>query len=107
MLNEYDFELREPMRVLQFSEMNEDWLDFTFACRSGMSHDYDIVEGPMADDQIFNFVLSYLDGRIRRAAFWELALFRHPTHQISLHSVRSLACLQFVRGIEVTDSVLR
>lgn len=104
-LNEYAFELREPMSVLRFPQMSEDWLDFIIACRSGVPHSYDIVEGPMADDQIFNYIQNYLDGKISRAAFWELARFKHPTHQMSFHSARALACLRFVREVEVADEV--
>ena len=41
------------MKILTFEEMTEEWLDFIVDCRMGKSHDYDIVEGPMADDTIF------------------------------------------------------
>lgn len=60
-----------------------------------------IVEGPMADDTIFHYVQSYTDGEISRAAFWELARFKHPTHQISFHTARALAALTFERSYEV------
>lgn len=60
-----------------------------------------VVEGPMADDVIFNYVQSFLDGEISRAAFWELAKFKHPTHQISFHTARALAALRFERSYEV------
>ena len=63
--------------------MTEEWLDFIAACRLGKSHNYDIVEGPMADDTIFNYVQNFVDGRISREAFWNLAKFKKPTHQIS------------------------
>ena len=46
--------------------MSEEWLDFIATCRSGKSHDYDIVEGPMADDTIWNFVNEYLSGNISK-----------------------------------------
>lgn len=72
-----------------------------------MPHEYDIVEGPMADDWKSNHALSHLGARASRAAFWELARFRRPTHHLSFHGERSLARLQFARGIEVTDDVLR
>ena len=81
-VNQYRYQQSEDLRVLEFDEMNEDWLDFIAACRSGQPHDYDVVEGPMADDTVFNYVQSFLDGEISRAAFWELVRFKHPTHQI-------------------------
>lgn len=42
--------------MLEFNEMTEEWLDFIVACRSGEAHDYDIVIGAMADDQIYAYV---------------------------------------------------
>ena len=83
--------------------MTEEWLDFIAACRLGKSHNYDIVEGPMADDTIFNYVQNFVDGKISREAFWNLAKFKKPTHQISFHTARALTTLSFLKGIEVTD----
>ncbi len=94
-VNRYKLIADESLNVLKFEKMTEEWLDFIVACRSGKSHQYDIVEGPMADDTIFNYVQDYIDGRITRTAFWELAKFRYPTHQISFHTVRALDCIQF------------
>ena len=55
----------------------------------------------MADDTIFNYVQSYTDGEISRAAFWEPARFKHPTHQLSFHTARALTTLTFERSYEV------
>ena len=55
----------------------------------------------MVDDTIFNYVQSFLDGEISRAAFWELARFKHPTHQISFHTAKALAALRFERSYVV------
>lgn len=102
-VNKYSYTLSEKLRYLIFPEMTEEWLDFIVSCRSGNSHDYDIVEGPMADDTIFNYVQGFIDGEISRAAFWELAKFKRPTHQISFHTARALATLDFLRGYEVSN----
>lgn len=67
----------ESLKIVKFSEMTEEWLDFIVACRSGKSHDYDIVEGPMANDTIFNYIQNYVDGKISRTAFWELAKLKN------------------------------
>lgn len=101
-VNRYAFDDAAPLRVKRFPEMSNEWLDFIVACRSGTPHDYDVVEGPMADDTIFNYVQSFIDGEISRAAFWELAKFKYPTHQISFHTARALAALKF-EGSYVTD----
>ena len=79
--------------------MTEEWLDFIVACRQGISHQYDIVKGPMADDTIYNYIQNYMDGKISRAAFWELAKFKYPTHQINFCTNEALKCLEY-RGAE-------
>lgn len=83
--------------------MTEEWLDFITACRVGTTHDYDIVEGPMADDTIFNYVQNFVDGKISRETFWELAKFKKPAHQISFHTTKALAILNYLKGYEVID----
>ena len=102
-MNEYEYSPNTDLRVLKFPEMTEDWLDFIVHCRSGKSHDYDIVEGPMANDTIFNYIQNFVDGKISRTAFWELAKFKKPTHQISFHTARSLETLSFKAAYEVVD----
>ena len=92
----YDVRMNNNLNIKEFTEMSEEWLDFIVACRSGQSHDYDIVEGPMADDTIYNYVQNFIDGKISRAAFWELVKFNHPTHQISFHTISALDTLQYV-----------
>ncbi|MDO4290658.1 MAG: DUF3990 domain-containing protein [Eggerthellaceae bacterium] len=101
-MNEYCYTPDESLRVLRFAEMTEEWLDFIAACRQGVPHDYDIVEGPMANDSIFNYVEDFASGKISREAFWALAKFKKPTHQISFHTARALTTLKFLRSYEVS-----
>lgn len=100
-VNEYEYLPDESLKYLKFDDMTEEWLDFIVDCRLGKGHQYDIVEGPMANDTIFNFVQDFVDKKISRSAFWELAKFKRPTHQISFHTVSALETLHFLRGVEV------
>ena len=99
-LNKYEYVPDDKLSYKVFDKMTEEWLDFIVAGRKRESHKYDIVEGPMADDTIYNYVQNYIDGKISRAAFWELAKFQYPTHQISFHTVSALDTLKFI-GSEV------
>lgn len=83
------------LKRLHFQQMTEEWLDFIAACRTGYEHDFDIVEGPMANDTIFNYVQDFIDGNISREAFWALAKFKKPTHQICFHTLDALHTLTF------------
>ena len=79
-------------------------LDFIAECRNGKTHTYDIVEGPMANDTVWNYVNDYLTGRINRKQFWALAEFKYPTHQISFHTLSALDCLTYRKSEVVYDS---
>lgn len=96
----YDVKLDSSLKIKNFQEMSEEWLDFIVACRHGEPHDYDIVIGAMANDQIYNFISDYLDGVITREQFWVMAKFKYPTHQINFCTEESLKCLEY-RGYEV------
>ena len=72
----YNVRLNSNLRIKEFKEMTDEWLDFIISCRSGEQHDYDIVIGAMANDQIYNYVSDYMDGAITREQFWVLAKFK-------------------------------
>ena len=95
----YDVRMDSALKIKEFKEMTDEWLDFIIACRSGKQHDYDLVIGAMADDQIYNFISDYMDGVITREQFWVLAKFKYPTHQINFCTPEALKCLEY-RGHE-------
>lgn len=94
-VNIYEYIPDQKLNILVFEKMTESWLDFIVACRMGQSHGYDIVEGPMADDAIYNYVQGFIDGKYSREAFWELVKFKYPTHQIVFCTEVALSTLTF------------
>ena len=100
-VNTYTVRLDTKLNILEFKEMTEEWLDFIVDCRHGKPHNYDIVIGAMANDQIYNYIADYIDGVITREQFWILAKFKYPTHQITFCSEKALKCLEFVSCEEV------
>lgn len=96
----YEVRLNSKLNIKEFKDMTEEWLDFIVACRSGKKHDYDIVIGAMANDQIYNYVSDYIEGAITREQFWVMAKFKYPTHQINFCTEQALQCLKY-RGYEV------
>lgn len=81
--------------------MTQDWLQFVVNCRRGIEHPYDIVEGPMADDQIWDYVEDFMDGNISEAAFWELVKFKYPTHQFVFCTEAALKTLCFEGSVQI------
>jgi len=100
-LNYYEFTPSDDLKILKFDRMDDSWLDFIAECRLGKIHDYDVVEGPMADDQIWDYAKDYINGKISREAFFVLAKFRYPTHQICFNTVKALRNLKFLRSEQV------
>lgn len=103
MVSTYTVRMNTGLKILEFKEMTEEWLDFIINCRHGIAHDYDIVIGAMANDQIYNFIADYIDGVITREQFWIMARFKYPTHQINFCSEAALKCLEFVSAESVEE----
>ena len=86
------------LKVLRFSGYDEQWLDFVVFNRDPKSpipaHDYDIVEGPVANDDVNARINDYLARVVSKTDFLkELAMYR-PTHQICMCTVRSLQMIE-------------
>lgn len=100
-ISTYTVRMDTNLKILEFKEMTEEWLDFIIDCRHGKAHDYDIVIGAMANDQIYNFITDYIDGIITREQFWVMSRFKYPTHQINFCTDHALKCLEFLSSEEV------
>jgi hypothetical protein len=95
-----EFDFREhayddfDLKTLRFDDYSEEWLDFIVLNRANKSrkqvHDYDIVEGPVADDKLTRRIYAYISGIVFRTDFLEELKFFRYTHQIALCTVSSL-----------------
>ncbi len=94
----YEYKPNSKLKELVFTEMTEIWLDFVVQSRAGKEHEYDIVSGPMANDQIYNYISDYISGVLTKEQFWILAKFKHPTHQICFCTENALKCLTFIKS---------
>ena len=83
-MEQYSLEGPVNAKCRVFDDINKEWIDFVMACRLSVKHDYDFVEGPVADDQIWNYVDDYLHGNISWKAFVELTRCIEKTNQIML-----------------------
>lgn len=102
-INTYEVNLRkmEKLKVKDFKDMTDEWLDFIVSSRLGEKHDYDVVIGAMANDQIYNYVQQFIEGNLTREMFWALAKFKYPTHQIAFCTEKALECLIFNESEEI------
>lgn len=92
------------LNKLIFDGMSDEWLDFIAQCRNAepgdLLHEYDVIEGPMADDQIYNYVNEYIEGKLSKEEFKILAKWNHPTHQMCFVTQKALDSLVFQKSWE-------
>ena len=99
--DEYAFEDAE-LKTLRFDGYTEEWLDFVVKNRLNktetQAHDYDMIEGPVADDDIATRVYAYIKGEISKENFLSDLSRRTPTLQICFCTRRSLQALEPEKG---------
>jgi len=106
--DEYAFE-DEKLNVLRFENYTEAWFDFVMLNRlnkSGkQSHNFDIVEGPVADDDVTQRIFLYQRAQLSKEAFLEELKFHRPTHQICLCTIESLQIIEPVQDDLFTANI--
>ena len=90
------------LNVLHFYDYDEKWLEFVVQNRLNdteqQAHDYDIIEGPVADDRITEQIKDYIDEIISKEKFLN-DLIHLPSHQICFCTIQSLQALTLSKPI--------
>jgi len=85
-------------KIKHFEKYDEEWLDFVVMNRNEdnpePAHEYDIVEGPVADDKIQNRINDYLGGTVSKTDFLEELKWHEETHQICFCTKGALQTLK-------------
>ena len=108
----YEFDeslLKDPnIRIREFHGVDEAWLNFVTDCRKADAamHDYDIVFGPVANDNVFATVNQYENGFLNaEAAIAQLKAYK-TYDQLSFHTMKVIGALKFVESYEVSDLMI-
>jgi hypothetical protein len=106
---ESDF-ARRICKIKHFDDYNDEWLDFVVMNRDETLpqpvHDFDIVEGPVADDKIQHRLKRFLAGKITREDFMTDLSKHAPTHQICFCTVASLQLLKHSPSNEINLDII-
>ncbi len=101
-MNIYEFaeEITDVNRKV-FPAYDGEWLDYVAACRKGLPHgQYDIIEGGIADDNVFDTIDLYIQGIYTRDQALEQLRWKKPNHQICITSQKVIdRYLKFVEYI--------
>ncbi|MCQ2192203.1 MAG: DUF3990 domain-containing protein [Paludibacteraceae bacterium] len=75
----------EGFTIRKFAEYDGNWLDYVVACRKELAHDrFDIIEGGIADDDVFNTLDLYMAELIPREEAIKRLRKKKPNWQICL-----------------------
>lgn len=101
----YEFDeanLNNPdWNIRHFTGADEAWLLFVTDCRKSRPHDYDVVQGPVANDKVFTTVNLFESGVLSAdAAILQLKSYK-TYDQLSFHTPRVIGVLKFVESFEV------
>lgn len=89
------------LKIREFHGVDEAWLNFVVDSRKGVTHDFDLVFGPVANDKVFTTVNLYESGVLDApAAIAQLRAYK-TYDQRSFHTKRVTDALKFVDSYEV------
>jgi len=91
------------LKVLHFDNYCNEWLDFVVLNRMNkkeqQAHDYDIVEGPTADDDVMIRIYDYLNDNVSKEQLLIELTYKAPLHQICFCSAKSLQALIYKKSV--------
>lgn len=98
---EYLFEENSVLNVKRFDALSEEWLEFIKENRSkgGLQHNYDVVIGPVADDNTMETVQLYIANILTSSEAVERLRYNKVNNQVSFHTEKALQYLQLMRRI--------
>lgn len=102
-VKEYEYTENANLKIKIFKEMDEEWLEFVKKCRTEgeIPHDYDIIQGPVANDNTMRTIALYVSGIYTTEQAIEQLRYFKVNNQISFHSEEALKCLVLKQDKEV------
>jgi hypothetical protein len=92
----FDFICSDSLKIITFDGLTFEWLEMIKDNRvfGGIRHDYDIVIGPVANDNTMPTIALYIDGTLSvEATLVQLAYFK-ANNQVSFHTEQALRSLK-------------
>ncbi|GHT54345.1 hypothetical protein AGMMS49982_18900 [Bacteroidia bacterium] len=101
---EFDENLLPDINVLQFDSPNKEWLEFITKNRikKNPDNDYDLIIGPVANDDVYNTLLPYFAGNMSAEIALMLLKPKKLFNQYTFCSDKSIQLLHYVASEEVS-----
>ena len=84
----YLFRQTDDLKIKHFAALDQEWLEFIKENRTkgGIQHSYDVVVGPVADDNTMETVQLYLSGILKAEEAVERLRYNKVNNQVSFHT---------------------
>lgn len=104
-VNVYEWVQLTNLCIKEFDGASMDWLEMVVKCRSDLTfkHDYDIVVGKIANDNVGETVMYVIQGIMRKEDAVERLKFEKINNQIAFCTDKSLSQLRFIRSYIVEE----
>ena len=94
-LYEFEFSPSTDLLSKKIPEISDEWFDFILANRntSGLQHNFDFIQGPVANDKIFLTITGFIDGIFSKEEAMRRLLYNKSNDQVSLHTEKAVSML--------------
>ena len=103
----YEFEFTPSLDLVskQFPEISDEWFDFILSNRTnnGVQHNFDYVQGPVANDKIFLTITGFVDGLYSKEEAMRRLQYNRANDQVSLHTERAVSMLKLCERRKISD----
>ena len=106
-VNVYEWKNTNQLQIKTFTDASIEWLELVVKCRSELNfrHNYDIVIGKIADDNVGETVSYVIQGIMRKEDAVNRLKFEQINDQIAFCTQKSLSELTFLKSYTLEDKV--
>ncbi len=99
----YEAEIPDTIAVKSFDGLSLEWLELVRANRQhgGVQHNFDVVIGPVANDDTMLTVNRFIQGIYTAEEALERLRFSKANDQVSFHTNAAISCLKLIRRYQV------
>lgn len=101
----YEFDEKALIKTKVFSDANRDWLQFVVDNRlqKKLNNEFDLIVGPVADDQAYNTIILYEDGIIDEDYAIRKLMSEKLHDQYLFRTQKALSYLKYTNYMEVSN----
>jgi len=95
-LYEFEFSPSSDLLSKRFTKISDEWFDFVLSNRTlgGLQHNFDFVQGPVANDKTVLTITGFIDGLYTREEAIRRLRYSKSNDQVSLHSEKAVSMLK-------------